>query len=159
MNANSLLTSLQQRGLTVALDGDRLKVTPARLLQEDDRATIRAHKEEMMAILRRRCSSPPNSENVSIYDEDEHLRENQTKVDTEPIGEDDTAGICCFRRSSAPYMLIPGTIRNDEHVSEHGRRTSNDIVAAMPHAPCPGGCGRQTPVGWWCRACRLEVDG
>ena len=33
-------------------------------------------------------------------------------------------------------------------------RTAAELVATLPQAPCPGGCGRQTAYGWECLSCR-----
>jgi hypothetical protein len=34
-------------------------------------------------------------------------------------------------------------------------RTAADLVATLPQAPCPGGCGRQSAYGGECLSCRL----
>jgi hypothetical protein len=36
-------------------------------------------------------------------------------------------------------------------------RTAAELVAALPQAPCPGGCGRHTAYGWECLSCRCAV--
>ena len=38
-------------------------------------------------------------------------------------------------------------------------RRAAELVATLPQAPCPGGCGRQTAYGWECLSCRLVVGG
>jgi hypothetical protein len=38
-------------------------------------------------------------------------------------------------------------------------RTAAELIATLPQAPCPGGCGRQTAYGWECLSCRLAERG
>jgi hypothetical protein len=38
-------------------------------------------------------------------------------------------------------------------------RTAAELVVALPQAPCPGGCGRQTAYGWECKTCRSAGGG
>src|SRR5205085_8723075 len=38
-------------------------------------------------------------------------------------------------------------------------RTATELVAALPQAPCHGGCGRWTAFGWECLRCRLAGGG
>jgi hypothetical protein len=38
-------------------------------------------------------------------------------------------------------------------------RTAAELIATLPQAPCPGGCGRQTAYGWGCLSCRLAERG
>ena len=53
MEVQDILTTLQQRGATVrVLDGGRLEVIPRRVLDDELRAAIRAHKVEVLAELR-----------------------------------------------------------------------------------------------------------
>jgi hypothetical protein len=37
--------------------------------------------------------------------------------------------------------------------------TAAELVATLPQAPCPGGCGRKTAYGWECLSCRLAEGG
>lgn len=37
-------------------------------------------------------------------------------------------------------------------------RMASDMVAALPHAPCHGGCGQLTPHGWYCKGCIERMD-
>jgi hypothetical protein len=53
MNATDLLTTLRNRGLTIAADGDALNVRPRELLTDELRAAIRTHKRELLAELPR----------------------------------------------------------------------------------------------------------
>jgi|SRR5215831_667654 len=53
MTAVELLTTLRDRGLTVAADGDGLTVRPRALLTNDLRAAIRANKRELLDKLPR----------------------------------------------------------------------------------------------------------
>jgi hypothetical protein len=38
-------------------------------------------------------------------------------------------------------------------------RRAAELVATLPQASCPGGCGRQTAYGGECPSCRLAVGG
>ena len=47
----ALLTELAQAGLTLEADGDRLVVAPRGRLTDEIRATIRAHKADLLAAM------------------------------------------------------------------------------------------------------------
>ena len=54
MQATEILATLQQRGATVrTIEGDQLEVVPRRVLDDELRKAIRAHKAEVLAELRR----------------------------------------------------------------------------------------------------------
>ncbi len=67
MSATELLASLQQRGVLLCVDGDRLRVdAPTGVLSAADRAALAAHKADLLALLAgtgdgRACSEPPIS--------------------------------------------------------------------------------------------------
>ena len=52
MGAAHVLAHLQAAGFRLHADGDRLTVAPASLLRDDDRDIIRAHKAELLALLK-----------------------------------------------------------------------------------------------------------
>ncbi len=49
--ATRLVESLNSRGITVELSGDRLLISPARLLTDTDRTRIRSHKPALIGLL------------------------------------------------------------------------------------------------------------
>ena len=51
MTAPALISTLRERGATLRAEGDRLRVTPATVLTDCDRAEIRAHKAEILRAL------------------------------------------------------------------------------------------------------------
>lgn len=51
MHAVELIENLGRRGIRLIADGDGIIVEPSRLLTDTDRAAIRAHKAELMALL------------------------------------------------------------------------------------------------------------
>lgn len=53
MNAPALLRELSTRGVTVALEGEALRVQPSRVLTDELRAAIRCHKSELLQFLTR----------------------------------------------------------------------------------------------------------
>ena len=54
MQAQEILATLQERGATVrALDDGQLEIAPCRVLDDDLRDEIRAHKTQVIAELRR----------------------------------------------------------------------------------------------------------
>jgi TubC N-terminal docking domain len=52
MSAAQVLEGLHVAGFALSADGDRLTVTPGGKLTEADRQSIRAHKSELLALLR-----------------------------------------------------------------------------------------------------------
>lgn len=52
MTATDVLASLQQRGVTLTVDGTRIRYrAPAGAITDDDRAALRAHKQELLVLL------------------------------------------------------------------------------------------------------------
>ncbi len=59
MNTPALIVdTLRCRGVTLAAIDGRIKVTPAGVLTESDRATIRARRADLLAFLSRPCAAP-----------------------------------------------------------------------------------------------------
>lgn len=52
MTAQSLLEDLQARGITLRAEGDRLRFHPREVVGPQDLAALRAHKPELLALLR-----------------------------------------------------------------------------------------------------------
>jgi len=50
--ASTLIADLRARGLVIEAVDDRLKITPPGVLTEADRAALRAHKAELLTLLR-----------------------------------------------------------------------------------------------------------
>lgn len=51
MTAANVMTHLQRLGLTLVANGDKLTVTPRTSITDEARALIRAHKDELLALL------------------------------------------------------------------------------------------------------------
>jgi hypothetical protein len=52
VDALTLLWRLEDRGLSLRPDGDALVVSPREHLTDDDRAAIRQHRDELLALVR-----------------------------------------------------------------------------------------------------------
>jgi hypothetical protein len=51
MDAHTLLSDFRSRGIVLVPNGEKLTVSPAELLTDDDRAVIRAYKRDLLSIL------------------------------------------------------------------------------------------------------------
>lgn len=69
MTAETLLADLQGRGITVAPNGDKLRVEPSALLTDADRDAIRTFKPELMARLRTPATPAATVERCAICGE------------------------------------------------------------------------------------------
>lgn len=71
MSAAQVLHRLQQSGLTVTADGERLIVAPADRLNDEDRRLIRDNKPEIVAALKSSCRAITEAQ--GMVDELTHL--------------------------------------------------------------------------------------
>jgi hypothetical protein len=148
MSVGELLTSLEAAGVVLSVEDGALRYK-ARIgaLTDELRAAVRQHRAEIIANL---CSAAgwKNTHPVLL----------ETVQTCKP-----DVGNGALTRDGDPQETFAssfaGSVQSSPECKGPGPRTAAELVAALPQAPCHGGCGRQTPFGWECPSCRTAAGG
>jgi hypothetical protein len=148
MTVAELLKSLDGLGVVLTVDDGVLRYeAPVGALSDELRVAVRERKSEIIAYL----SSATCQKNT-------HSTPPETVQTCKRAAGDDA-----LTRDASPRETFASPFADRLHPSPEckgpPRRTAAELVATLPQAPCPGGCGRETAYGWECLSCRLAEGG